>query len=204
MEERRCHHLPFTGKTEEQLRCCAGSLLLSLPPCPGCSVGIPSPAAAWFLGLLLDSPSCTAPTPRENAGVAVEPVPLGREKTEIYILFCLLNNKVSHHQLTAEPCMGSRSPWVATLCSPPAAESTGGFACHAARPAVSWEGSSWRAAVSPGLVTLLTQEPQWESYSHPGKRSEIGARLCSLTPRALSVRVLLPSVLKSWSPPRGW
>lgn len=88
--------------------------------------------------------------------------------------------------------------------SPPAAESTGGFACHAARPAVSWEGSSWRAAVSPGFITLLTQEPQWESYSHPGKRSEIGARLCSLTPCALSVRVLLPSVLKSWSPPRGW
>lgn len=127
----------------------------------------------------------------------------GKDRS-LHSLLHLLNDKVSHHQLTTEPCMGSRSPWVTTLCSPLAAESTGGFACHAARPAVSWEGSSWRAAVSPGLGTLLTQEPQRESYSHPGKRSETGARLCSLTPHALSVGVLLPSVLKSRSPHRSW
>lgn len=62
---------------------------------------------------------------------------------------------------------------------------------------MSWEGSSWRAAVSPGLGSPLTQEPQWENYSHPGKWSEIRARLCSLALCALSVGLLLVSLLES-------
>lgn len=206
MEKRRCHHLPFTGKTKVQLQCWVGSLLLALPPCPECPVGILSPAVARFLGCCWTVPPALLQYPEKAAGVVVEPSALGEGKDRsLHPLLHLINNRVSHHQLTAEPRMGSRCPRVATLCSLfLTAENTAGFARHAARPAVSWEGSSWHAAVSPGLGTPLTQEPQWESYSHPGKRSETGARLCSLTPRALSVRVLLPSVLKSWSPHRSW
>lgn len=92
--------------------------------------------------------------------------------------------------------MGSRSAWAAPLHSPLAAESTRGFAYNFASLAVSWEGSSWRAVVSPRLGSPLTQEPQRENYSHPGKRSEIRARLCSLTLCTLSVRILLLSLLE--------
>lgn len=139
-------------------------------------------------------------TQRKRLELWWSPVPLGREKTEVYILFC--TSLTTGCLITSSPQSPAWDP--AVPGSPLTAENTAGFARHAARPAVSWEGSSWHAAVSPGLGTPLTQEPQWESYSHPGKRSETGARLCSLTPRALSVRVLLPSVLKSRSPHRSW
>lgn len=55
-----------------------------------------------------------------------------------------------------------------------------GVAYSLARLAMSWEGSSWHAMASPRLGCPLTQEPQWENYSHPGKQSETRARLCSL------------------------
>lgn len=92
--------------------------------------------------------------------------------------------------------MGSHSPQAAALSSPPPAENTRGAANNFARPGLSWEGSSWRAAVSPGLSSPLTLEPQWENYSHTGKQSEIGARLCSLTLGALSVGIVLLSLFK--------
>lgn len=55
-----------------------------------------------------------------------------------------------------------------------------GVAYSLARLAVNWEGSSWHAMAGPRLSCPLTQEPDWENYSHPGKQSEIRARLCSL------------------------
>lgn len=102
--------------------------------------------------------------------------------------------------------MGSRSPRATLLHSPPAAESIRGFAYNFARPAASWEGSSWHAVARPGLSSPLTQEPQWENYSHPGKRSEIRARLCSLALRALGAGILLLSLLawcRLWEPRQG-
>lgn len=46
-----------------------------------------------------------------------------------------------------------------------------GVAHSPARLAVNWEGSSWHAMASPRLGCSLTQEPQWENYSHKGKQS---------------------------------
>lgn len=53
------------------------------------------------------------------------------------------------------------------------------------RLAVNWEGSSWHAMASPRPGCSLTQEPQWENYSHTGKSQAVTNQGQALFPRPL-------------------